>query len=386
MRLHRLVRHTATFFMLSLIFAMSQTTAQAQSEIILGRTVIDDWTAAVPGDVVDGDFESLVDLDGQLIAGRTGDFQDIIEIQNPQQLEWGQLSTPVVDGLGMSSLTSQVFIVDGFGQIPFSPLGIGSLELVLDDPSARQLEGFAITFRQGFELNIQFFDGDELVDSFLFDDFRFRLPSSETVDPASFGFGWINTDGLNITRIVLEDVQGDNVELGRMRFSFTEIEQPPVDPPVDPPVLTCFDQLSDVLLGVEELLAVSEGDDAAYLQCAASCIQWSQDDVFWVQPSGDRLTAYGGSVFIGAAYTVLYLERVEDPQSDVLIDELLAVLECLVEREIEYAIANGGHQCFIDRAVDFAELAEIIDDDFDNQVVATLAYRLAWLHAFYSTY
>ena len=96
--------------------------------------------------------------------------------------------------------------------------------------------------------------------------------------------------------------------------------------------------------------------------------------------------AYGGSLFIGGAYTVAYLERVDDPQSDVLIDQLLDVLECIVDREIDYAIANDGHACLLERAEDFANLAEIIDEDFDNQVVATLAYKLAWLNAYYSTY
>ena len=177
---------------------------------------------------------------------------------------------------------------------------------------------------------------------------------------------------------------GSQTEGGLNGFIITDAQF--VFSDVEPPVETCFDLLTNVKLEVAALLETSEGHDAAYLQGALSCIQWSQHDCFWEQPSGDRLSIYGSSVFIGAAYTVSYLERVNDPQADVIIDDLLDVLECLVDNEIEYAIANGGRESFIERAVDFAELGEIIDDDFDNQVVATLAYKLAWVHAYYSTY
>ena len=154
-----------------------------------------------------------------------------------------------------------------------------------------------------------------------------------------------------------------------------------------PEPATCFEMLTDVRIDVDALLATVDPDssDAYFLDSAAGCLEWMQDDVFWEQPSANRLSRYGGSLFVGAAYTVLYLERVDDPAADIIIDGLLDVLECIVDNEIAYAIENDGHDCFIENAEYFADLAAIIDDDFDNEFVATLAYRLAWLNAFYST-
>lgn len=149
---------------------------------------------------------------------------------------------------------------------------------------------------------------------------------------------------------------------------------------------SCFDQLADVKVSVDGFLATTtDEDDAYWAEGALDCICWMQQDVFWEQPSGDRLSRYGGSMFIGAAYAVAYLECVDDPAADALIEEIMIVLECIVDREIEYAIANGGRSCFIDRAEDLADLGEVIDDDFENEVIATLVYRLAWLNAYYAT-
>jgi len=135
---------------------------------------------------------------------------------------------------------------------------------------------------------------------------------------------------------------------------------------------------------IDDLLVDAEGSEVYFLQQAHDCVCWMQDDTFW--ENENRLTAYGGSMFIGAAYTVAYLEWSYHPEADALIEKIMVALECIVEAEIEYAIENGGHDCFIEAAEYYADLAEIIDDDFDSEYVATFAYRLSWLHAFYATY
>jgi len=259
--------------------------------------------------------------------------------------------------------------------------GLGALTVVDDtttclelDPALGQFEGFLLQTNTFFPPTISLFDGDTLVQTvaLMAGDSPFDLDDG-------FSYGWINTDELEVTKIVIEDNTPGSLIINTFDIST-------IPDVVEPPAETCFDELGAVKSEIEALLATATGDDALYLQCALNCICWTQQDCFWVQPSGDRLSVYGSSVFLANAYTVCYLERVADPQSDVIIDQLLDVLECIVDKEIEYAIANGGTQCYIDRAADYAELGDIIDDDFDNQVIATLAYRLAWLNAYYSTY
>jgi len=197
-----------------------------------------------------------------------------------------------------------------------------------------------------------------------------------------------SSGGLAGGRNFVQDPAGQFVDvptgIGDLGFqTLVDTSVKPVEPVDDP---SCFELLGDVKSEIEDLLAVANAHDAKKLETALGCVCWMQDDVFWEQPSFNRLSNYGGSLFLGAAYTVKFLEKVEDPQADVIIDQLLDVLECIVDSEIEYAIANGGRDSFIDRAEDFAELGDIIEEDLDNEFIATLAYRLAWLNAFYATY
>ena len=249
------------------------------------------------------------------------------------------------------------------------------------DPADGQLEGFFIFGNP--PLTITLFDGDEAVEILNPPLVTGVGILGEISGVGFFGrpFGWTNADGINVTKIQFDEpVVFDFPVLGRLDVSFFPGTAPP------PPAETCFDQLEDVKAATEALLATATDADAYRLQSAFDCICWIQNDAFWVQPSGDRLTSYGSNVFLGGAYTIAFLEHVSDPQADVIIDQLLDVLECLVDREIEYAIENGGRQANIDKAMDFADLGDIIDEEFENEVVASLAYRLAWLNAFYSTY
>lgn len=159
--------------------------------------------------------------------------------------------------------------------------------------------------------------------------------------------------------------------------------EPPAPPVVEEP--SCFELLADVQSEIELLLDSSSGENARKLSTALGCIEWIQEDVFWEQPSNDRLSRYGGTFFIGSALIVKYLEAVHDPQADVIIDQFLVVLECIVDNEIAFAIENGGNPNFIDRAEDLADLALLIDEELDSEFIATLAYRLAWLNAYQAT-
>ena len=345
-------------------------------------TDCDAWTAAICGNIVDDDTESLVDFEGNQIPA-TEPFGDIIP--SPQSLVWGELSQAGTQG-GISFFAGQEanggicsgFIFDDANDdinegraIVFTPDidALGPLEGVCFDYFV-DTPGAIIVFNA--------FDGDTLVASI-------PLPATDLDDDGNFVssvFGWQNTAGLNVTRFEFAVDGGDLIGLPA---GFVGDGQLAFGDGCDPPEATCFEQLGDVEANLAALVDTLSGDDAYFAACALDCVRWMQHDCFWEQPSGNRLSRYGGSLFVGAAYTILYLEWVDDPQADVLIDDLIGVLECIVDNEIAYAIANGGSQSFIDRAEDFAELGEIIDDDFENEVVASLAYRLAWIHAYYST-
>lgn len=349
---------------LTLLLFSPSASAQTTGQVIFG---VDNWLAAMTGTVVCEEYESLIDIDGDPIQLGMGNVS--IELFPSQSISLGQLSFE--DDFELFQNTPPFLIFR-------SPLE-DPKPLVLDlDPDLGKVEGLSL---QTGILRVSLFDGDTLLENF--------VPLANDPDPNSDQiFNWINTQGLNITRIEFSAPEPgdlpDGTEIleagglvGPIKASFLPCPEEPE---------TCFDQLDDVKAEVEALLATATGKDARRLQNALDCICWSQHDCFWVQPSGDRLTGYGSNVFLAGAYAICYLERVSDPQADVIIDQYLAALECLVDKEIEYAIANGGTQCYIDQAIDYADLAEVIDDEFDNQVVASLAYRLAWLNAYYSTY
>ena len=341
-------------------------------------TDCDAWETAVCGSVLDDDFESFVDENGDSYGDNFGG-----PIPTPQSVVWGEVSQDGNNSAAISFQASTSFPIskgiifdvggeDGTGPAVFTPntAALGPLEGVCfsyltDDNDS------VITFNA--------YDGETLVASFPLP----NAPDDDTGKPVASTFGWQNTEGLNVTRFefAIEKSETSTIDpigvVGDGQLSFGE--------GCDPPEVSCFDQLADIKADLADFVGTLSGNDAYFAQGALDCIDWMQHDCFWEQPSGNRLTRYGGSLFIGAAYTVAYLEWIDDPEADVLIDELVAVLECLVDHEIAYAIANGGNTCYIDRAEDYAELGNIIDEDFDNEVVATLAYRLAWLHAYYAT-
>jgi hypothetical protein len=363
---------------LTLLTLCSPVSAQTAGQFI---PLFDDWLEATNGTLVCEDFESLVDLDGNPAADSLPPVEDRqpitrIPIANPQTIALGQISSNS-DSFSNFALDREAGL-DNF--IEFFSSSDAPTPLVVDlDPDLCKLEGFHLSFGES-ALRISLFDGDVLVDTFDVDESNVFVGVGEVL------FGWIAPEDLNVTRIEIDAIPfPGNVRSAAVLIELCATFLPCPEPP-EPPTQTCFDQLDDVKAEVEALLATATDDDACLLQYALDCICWTQHDCFWVQPSGDRLTAYGGNVFLGNAYSILYLEHVSDPQADVIIDQLLATLECLVDREIEYAIANGGRQANIDKAMDFADLADVIDEEFDNQVIASLAFKLAWVNAYYATY
>jgi len=127
------------------------------------------------------------------------------------------------------------------------------------------------------------------------------------------------------------------------------------------------------------------GADAENALEAVAFLEWIDDDVFWEQPTGERLSQYGAFVFYGSAYAIRALERIDDPAAEMFVEEVLDMLEEITDYEIAYAVENDGRTRFINRAEFFADMASIIDEDIDNDFIASLAYRIAWANAYYAT-
>ena len=329
------------------------------------------WQNDACGTIIDIGFDQIVDFSGNLLADLS-DYNSTVP--NGQALAWGNLSqvgsTP--DGV-IFRKDDQISYQEAFVRI----LVGRRLSINIDpaNPAVGSLTGFCLRYGNAFQANVNIYEGTTLIDSC-----NTEVGQNDIVGGTPTYICWSNSTGANVTRIEIEPILdgsgGEEIALLEGEFSFGDCDANP----------TCFEQLGSVKDNVASFLdSTTNAEDAYWAEGALDCICWSQQDVFWEQPSGDRLSRYGGSFFIGAAYAVAYLECVDDPQADVLIDELMVVLECIVDAEIEYAIANGGRSCFIDRAEDLANLGEMIDDDFNNEIIATLVYRLAWLNAYYST-
>lgn len=131
--------------------------------------------------------------------------------------------------------------------------------------------------------------------------------------------------------------------------------------------------------------ATSDPVDSFFLDRAENALTFATDDAFY-EEGGDRLSQFGANMFVGAAYSVLFLQRADVDGAEELVDRILETLDKIVDDEIAYAIENGGRPEFIDRAEDVVAIAEFIDDDLGNEFVATIAYRLAWINAYLATY
>ena len=229
--------------------------------------------------------------------------------------------------------------------------------------------GFCLTSDSGFfnespieDGVVTFFDGDTQIGQATGPDFSFLAQPGET-----------------ITRVDFADL--------RFAYDFQVAFCPDVTPEL-PPVVELSKQecLKAIAEEVGALADAATDDYEAYaLNVACAALHFSAKDKFY-EEDGNRLTAHGGNVFTGAAYAICYLEHTGVEGTEDIVDRIVEKLEEIVDCEIEYAIANGGTPRFIERAEDFAEAAEWIDEELDNPVVATIAYKLAWANAYFATY
>lgn len=224
----------------TLFLGSSSALAQSQGLMFVDR---DEWNTAITGTVLDDDFNSLVNVDGDLVIDTpTLDSQFLT---NPQQLAWGQLSAILVPGPpDFQSLTANV----NEGE---AAVFLRGEKLIFDlDPTLGQFEGFFTkVFNQDIRLSL--FDGDTLVETLDEPDFYIapedRFPGE---------FGWVNTTGLNVTRIEVT-----SLSLFSGTFSFADLDlafAPVVEPPVvDPDIF--IPMLIDDIEGLIESNVIGQG-------------------------------------------------------------------------------------------------------------------------------
>jgi hypothetical protein len=225
------------------------------------------------------------------------------------------------------------------------------------DPSLGRACGFCLTTDFPIdEFVVSYFDGDTLIGQSSGSDYSFFAGPGETITRIDFA-GFLVYD---------------------LQVAFC--------PDVVEPELSnqeCFASLAEEVGDLAD--AATDSYDAYALNVASAALQFAAKDRFY-EEDGNRLSRRGWGVFNGAAYAICYLEHTGLDGTDELVDRILDKLEAIVDDEIDYAIANGGHSCLIETAEDYAELAEFIDEDLDNPVVAAIAYKLAWAHAYFATY
>ena len=206
-----------------------------------------------------------------------------------------------------------------------------------------------------------------------------NLVVSELVPELPNFWGFTGTEEIAQVRVTTSD--GFNIAANVV---FANISAGNCEPIAEP---SCFDQIALIKGDLAALIADSDGNahELHKLENAFACLCIMEDPIFW-QDDFTRLSYYGSNFFLGGAYTIAWLEASGNAGIDPIIDDIIGLLECIVDNEIEYAIANGGHDCFIHYAEAYADVADQLYEDVDLPIVSALAYRLAWLHAFYSTY
>ena len=252
----------------------------------------------------------------------------------------------------------------------FATVGDGCLIFDLNVPATQF--GFDISVVAG--TTIEFFDADgNLVATELLPetDVVFGDGDGDVFDEELMFFGFVAPTGTTFSQVKITITEGvirfDNVSSGFC-----------------PQSVSCFDQIAETKAKLLLLIDEAQGADLHYLEGAYGCLCIMQDPIFW--HNDDRLSYYGADFFVGGAYTIAWLEASGNPNVEPIIACVLNTLDCIVENEIDYAIANDGHDCYLYYAEAYSDVANELYEELDLPVVSALAYRLAWLHAFYSTY
>lgn len=328
------------------------------------------WEASVEGISFPVNYEALIKPDGTSVDANEF-FNE--PIANDQPLGWGSMSQDSQDFDGI--VFEGVVIQTANGFIYTTPLEGAPVKYNLDAVHG-VLNGFSFRYGQTPAI-VRVFNGDTLIDSVV------TVPGQPDPDtlPETY-ICWENTTGELVTRIEFEPTPGSvaaaGIPLAVLNGEF-RFEMP------DPQPESSYDDLESISTDLAILSDSLSRRDRRRAGRALSLVNWMQQDDFWVLPEGERLSSNGAPVFYGAAFAIRYLNQINDPAADQLAEDLVDVLEQVVDAEIDYAIETGGSSASIDRAIDLAEIGEIVDEDFDNDVIASLVYRAAWLNAVYAT-
>ena len=312
----------------------ASSSAQAQATDLTGTpAAVAEFFTAVNGTIVQDDFTTLINADTGMVIE-----QESLELLlNPQPREFGQLSGPISDSVDADSDFAAVAFSasSGTNEAGVSVTAIVSLlepdavaqpvVFTFNNPDRGLLSGFSFSLIRpdpdAPDVLISIFDGDTLLESFTVSGDAENIGLDDN-GFESFGFGFINDNEFqNITRAEVLPIGGgdfNGVLITEAQFAFSDVE---------PVAETPFEQFTNVLIGLDVLLATTDSKkDSAFLRNAIRSIERLQRDFFREQPSSDNASINANSIFQGATQAVKFLQRVNDPQADVLTDEILDAL------------------------------------------------------------
>lgn len=147
--------------------------------------------------------------------------------------------------------------------------------------------------------------------------------------------------------------------------------------------LVVDDSVRDEVRAVADALRNIDGlsnRDARRVERAILSLDRVDDDRFW-SDDGDSLTAENGYVALSKITTAIgQLERVQDPQVDLLVQDLLDQMRGLAQGSIDVAIDSYGNEFFIKWAESALQFGDFFGEYGWDSSSAYL-YRRAWLFA-----
>ena len=190
-------------------------------------------------------------------------------------------------------------------------------------------------------------------------------------------FGWTNTTGQDVTAVSVKAVDADDPNgtggalLFAVGFGFGECT---------PNTPTCQDLLADLIVNLEDKLAVAGGNDQLWIQDAINELVLAQAPELW--ETENRLSDAGCVFFGHNFYATYYLECVYDQAlvNDCLIG-IQDLLGCVVDAEIQYATENpNGSSNLLLYAEYFEDYADLFADA-ELYLEAVILHFYAWLFA-----
>ena len=273
---------------------------------------------------------------------------------------WGTITQPVDFtgfNFGPAPGTGSGFVVDETVAWVITPNGANG-----------NVEGFSVGY-VGNELTAIVTYADSSTETVI-------IPEAIDQNLAEQFFGWTNTSGQSVTSIQLSATDPDATTqaafIYNLNFSFGDAC------PSGP--ASCQDQLQELIDGLYAALPNANTCDQYWIQNAILELEAAQNPLLW--ETSDRLSDFGCSFFGNNFYATYYLECVAN---DSLVEPSLIgiqnLLGCVVDAEIEYALANPNASTNLVAYAEYFESYAEAFADAELYLHAVILHFYAWLFA-----